>query len=110
MKNLIMFIIAAIFLMSCGTTTGDPEVDTIGIGTAFGIVSKSFTYWLFIILALIPPIVYIGMYYAGKIDEVNLIVLFGFLALLMFAIFYRPAEIAANTSIAAFNRGNIIGY
>jgi len=110
MKKLIMFSLMAIFLMSCGTTTGNPEVDTISIGTAFGIVSKSFTYWLFVVLALLPPVIYIGMYYAGKIDEVNLVVLFFLLGLLLFAILYRPTEIAANTSIAAYQRGNIIGY
>lgn len=111
MKKIILFSLFAVFLMGCGTSgTGNPEVDTIGIGTAFGIVAHSFSYWLFIVLSLIPAIVYLFMYYKGKIEQVDLKVLFGCLVLVSLAICMRPCEIAANTSIAAFQRGNIIGY
>jgi len=111
MKNLLLFTLCALFLMACGTHgTGDPERDTISIGTAFGIVAKSWSYWVFIFLSLLPAAYYLMQYYRGKIEEVDLKVLFGCLVLISFAVFFRPCEIAANTSITAFNRGNIIGY
>lgn len=112
MKKLILFSLFTMFLMSCGTTTGDPEVDTISIGLAFSIVSKSWSYWLFIAI----PVVVFGyyIYRKSKSDDgwagTSLLPIFGFVAVIMFAIFFRPCEIAANTSIAAYQRGNIIGY
>ena len=111
MKKVILFSLMAVLLMSCGMVgTGDPERDTISIGTAFSIVAKSWSYWIFIILSCLPAVVYLYSYFKEKLDEVNLIVLFGCVGLIVFAIFFRPCEIAANTSLAAFERGNVIGY
>lgn len=111
MKSLLMFLIMSFFLISCGTHgTGNAEVDTISLGTAFGIVAKSFSYWLFIVLSLIPTVVYLFLYYKGKVEEVDLKILFGCVVLISLAVLMRPCEIAANTSLAAFERGNIIGY
>jgi len=109
MKKLILFAFTAMFLMSCGGAGQNPD-DYITFGQAFSHVSKSFWYWFFIVLAILPPIGYIAAYYMGKIDEVDLRLLFALLALLLFAIFFRPCEVAANTTVEQAARGVYIGY
>lgn len=109
MKKLILFAFTAMFLMSCGGAGQQPD-DYITFGQAFNHVSKSFWYWFFIVVAILPPVVYIAAYYMGKIDEVDLRLLFALLAVLLFAIFFRPCEVAANTTVAQAARGNYIGY
>lgn len=107
MNKLIGFLILSLFVMGCGVAT-NPE-DNITFQQAFNHVAKNFSYWLFIGLSVVPAAVYIFLYYRGKIDEVDLKVLFGLLVLLMIAIFIRPAEIAANTTVEMASRGVFIG-
>lgn len=109
MKKLILFSLFAILLMSCGGA-GKAPTDYITFGTAFGHVAKSFSYWLFILLASVPLISYIYAAASGKIDRFNLLLLFLFVTLFAFSIFFRPCEIAANTTVEQAARGAWIGY
>lgn len=111
MKSIILFAICSIFLMSCGGAGNLPS-DNITWGTAFNHVSKSGSYWFFI--AFITVI--LGLYIYGTQkkgdgwDGKAFLFAFLILAALMIAIFIRPSEVAANTTVEQAARGVWIGY
>lgn len=109
MKKLLLFSICAILLMSCGGAGVDPS-DNITFGQAFSKVSRSFSYWLWIVIACLPLVVYLGITLWGKVEEFKLPILFVLVAVLLIAIFMRPCEVAANTTVEQAARGVYIGY
>lgn len=113
MKKLLLFICSAVLIMSCGRGSQQPT-DYITFGQAFSHVSQSFNYWFFVILSSLALIVYVPM--ANKLNRKGTsgkglsIVFFALLVLCAFAWLYRPAEVAANTTVEQMLRGVYIGY
>jgi len=99
----------AMFLMSCGGA-GQLPTDNITWGQAFNHVSQSFGYWIFIIIAAGVLGSYIFAVAKGKVDTLSLPLLFGLVGFLLFTIFFRPSEVAANTTVEQAARGVFIGY
>lgn len=111
MKQLFFYLTAILLLTSCGGTGIEPT-DNITWGTAFNHVAQSFGYWLWVFIAFTAVVVYVGLITKSKDgwNQSRVLVLFLFLALLMFAIMYLPSEIAANTTVEQAARGVYIGY
>lgn len=117
MKKLLFFtlsMITAMLFISCGGAGLEPT-DNITLGQAFDHVSKSFGYWVFIILAAA-----IGGYVAFRVIKQyektqdwttgNSLAIFAILVVLSLTIFMRPCEVAANTTVEQAARGVFIGY
>ena len=113
MKKLILFMLSAVLLMSCGGASQKPS-DNISFGQAFSHVSQSFTYWLFSILTTLAVIVFFPL--AIKANKKGVsgqalgVVAFVLMVLCAFAWLFRPAEVAANTTVEQALRGIYIGY
>lgn len=110
MKKFVFFAFAAVLLMSCGGPGVQP-MDNITLGQAFGHVAQSGVYWLFVIaaaLALIVACVLIsrGPGWTGQ----TFLVAFALLAVLLLAIFLRPCDVAANTTVEQAMRDKWLGY
>lgn len=111
LKDIIIFALCSLFLMSCGGAGQLPD-DNITWGTAFAHVSHSFGYWIFIIIFALV----LG-YYIYSVQKARngwtgkeFLIAFGIFAALMIAIFIRPSEVAANTTVEQAARGVWIGY
>lgn len=115
MKKLILFLLGAMFLMSCGGA-GQQPTDYITMGQAWHHVAQSWGYWIPLIIVTIiggyfmayKPIM---KYKLGDIDSGQatfLVVLF--LAAFLFTLLVRPCEVAANTTVEQAARGGWIGY
>lgn len=114
MKKVILFALVAMFLMSCGGAGKAPE-DYITLGQAFSHVAKSFGYWVWIIVVALGSSVFWFKFLKGKAGHnpglgTTLPLMFATLLLLMIAIFMRPCEVAANTTVEQMLRGVYIGY
>lgn len=110
MKQL-LFLLTIILLASCGGAGVQPT-DNITWGTAFNHVSQSFSYWLWVFLALIAAAAYVWAITKSKDGWTHgrVLILFVALALLMASIMYLPSEIAVNTTVEQAARGVFIGY
>lgn len=114
MKTLILFVMASIFLMSCG---GDAHLPTDNITwlQAWHHVAHSFVYWLFVVITL-AALVYVTSisivaYRNGELDGGAFT--FRFLILMVLfasALLIRPCELAENTTVEQAARGVWIGY
>jgi lipoprotein signal peptidase len=109
---LLLIVTAAVFTACAPASTG---VETISFGQAFGVVSKTASYWVWLAIAAVisGALIYIGEKRYEDEQEVDFSVLASIIAgivIFVFALLYRPSEIAANTSVEQFNRGVIIGY
>ena len=114
MKNLILFLFAAMFLMSCGGAGKEPT-DLITWGAAFNHCIKTTGYVVFLILSavlLVGASVYsIKNYKSGKWEGMKTTLVIALaLAVFMCCLFIRPSEIAANTTVEQAARGAWIGY
>lgn len=107
--NAVILLFITIALASCGGNGVVPD-DYISWGQAFDHVSKSFSYWLFILLAAAPMVYYVWSVVKGKVETFSLPLMFVFLVLIALAIFMRPSEVAANTTVEQAARGVFIGY
>lgn len=85
-------------------------MEYITLGQAFEHVAKSNSYWLWVLLSFIPLGIYIYLAAKRKVESLDLRLLFLFLGLIVVAIFFRPSEIAANTTKEQAARGVYIGY
>lgn len=103
--NVLIFAVLSVALMSCGTTTGDPTVDNIGFSEAWKHVAGFTSYWVWLILAAIPLIVYIGYLIVNGNAVPNHWIIFALLALFLFAMLMPPGECAANTTVEQAARG-----
>lgn len=113
MKKLIFFAVSAMFLMSCGGAGQNPD-DYITFGQAFNHVSESSSYWIF---SIVTTIVMVGYWvYAIKANKSGAdgrglaLIAFVITAACLFAWLFRPAEVAANTTVEQAARGVFIGY
>lgn len=104
-KNGAAIVVLALLLASCGTQTGDPNVDTISFSQAWSHVAGFTSYWVWLFLSVLPTVVYVMYLIVNKDSQLNLILLFVCLALLMAGMLYAPAECAANTTIEQAARG-----
>ena len=104
----------AIFLMSCGGAGKEPT-DYITVGQAFNHVSLSFSYWIWIIPAMLGLIIggykLIKGYSDGEIEG-KTVGFYGFVlvALNLCAWLIRPCDVAANTTVEQAARGVFIGF
>lgn len=108
MKNLIVFILLSVFIISCGTHTGDPNIDNISFGEAWKHVSGYASYWVWLFLSIIPSVVYILYLVVDKDSQLSLPIAFVCLAIFAFGMLYAPAECATNTTIEQAARGVFI--
>lgn len=104
----LLFILLTIGLASCGKTTGDPTVDNITFSQAWGHVAGFASYWVWLLLSIIPAVIYIFYVIVNKDAELKLPILFVVLAIFLFGLLYAPAECAANTTIEQAARGVFI--
>lgn len=113
MKKVILFALVSIFLMSCGGSGQNPD-DYITFGQAFNHVSKSTSYWLFALILTAATVgywIYAGIANKKGADGKGLAVIgFAITAACLFAWFFRPCEVAANTTVEQMLRGVYIGY
>ncbi len=109
MKKVILFSLMAMFLMSCGGAGQQPD-DYITFGRAWNHVAQSAGYWVFIVIALALVGGYILAAVKGWIETFSLPLMFALVGFLLFAIFFRPCEVAANTTVEQAARGVFIGY
>jgi hypothetical protein len=114
MKKLLMFSLVVMFLVSCGGK-GQAPTDYITLGQAFGVVSHTFSYWLWLVVCaiLFVAVAYTLIQSYREDQEWSVgysVVSFIITMLLLCAIFIRPCEIAANTTVEQLHRGGIIGY
>lgn len=104
-KNGAAIVVMALLLASCGSSTGDPFKDTISFGEAWGHVAGFASYWIWLVISVIPAVIYILHVIVNKDSELKLPVLFVVLAIFLFGLLYAPAECAANTTIEQASRG-----
>ena len=111
--KVLLFALTAMFLMSCGGAGQNPD-DYITFGQAFSHVSESASYWIF---AIATSILTVGYWiYAVAANKSGAdgrgLALIGFVvtAACLFAWLFRPAEVAANTTVEQMLRGVYIGY
>lgn len=111
MKKLIPFLLLAVLFTSCGSAGSNPS-DYISWGEAFNHVSKSFSYWLWIIISggAVGTYVFIVSKSKDGWNAGKTVILFVLLALLLTSIMVRPSEVAANTTVEQAARGVFIGY
>lgn len=111
---MVMFIFAAMFLMSCGGAGKEPT-DLITFGTAMShcFSTTSYIVWLVIGSAVLAvDVVYcLRKYNSGDLDSgaITWRIVIG-LAIFLACLLARPAEIAANTTVEQAARGAWIGY
>lgn len=114
MKKLLLFILSAITLMSCGGS-GQLPTDYITFGQAFSHVSQSAEYWAWVVgVGLISAVAgykLVKGYNDGEVEG-KTIGLYGsiMLAANLFVWLMRPCEVAANTTVEQMLRGVYIGY
>lgn len=111
MKRLLAFIPVLLIMVSCGGA-GQLPTDNITWGSAFHHVSQSFGYWIFIILfaAVLGGYIFMVQKKKDGWDGKKFLIAFAIFAALMIAIFIRPSEVAANTTVEQAARGVFIGY
>ena len=114
MKKLILFLFAAMFLMSCGGA-GELPTDNISWGTAFNHCMTTTGYVVFLVLGAVvlagASFYSIKNYKSAKWDGMKTTLVIALaLALFMCCLFIRPSEIAANTTVEQAARGAWIGY
>lgn len=113
----LVFAVLSVALMSCGSTTGNPLVDKISFGQAWGHVVTFGSYWQWLGLSFIPVVAY-ALYLIGawpfktinpnKDAEISGFIVFVCVALVAAALLIPPAECAANTTIEQAARGVFI--
>lgn len=104
----LVFILLTIGFASCGKTTGDPYVDNITFGQAWGHVAKFASYWWWLAGSIVPLAAYLLYLGFNKNSRANSWLLFGFIGLFLFALLMPPGECAANTTIEQAARGVFI--
>jgi len=104
----LIFMLLTIGLASCGSTTGDPNIDTITFSQAWDHVTSFSSYWWWLAGSAVPLIGYIIYLVKYKNSQLSLPILFVCLAILAAGILYAPAECAANTTIEKASRGVFI--
>jgi hypothetical protein len=109
MKNLIVFALCSMFLISCGGAGQKPD-DYITFGQAWNHVSESGAYWVWVGISGALLLGYILGVAFGKIEELKLPLLGLLIGFLAFCLFMRPCEVAANTTVEQAARGVFIGY
>ncbi len=109
MKKTIVFALCAILLMSCGGA-GQLPTDNVTFGQAWNHVSQSFSYWLWLVVAVVASA--IAIYKKSKSENTDGIhVYYGLAALfILLTLLVRPCEVAANTTVEQAARGAWIGY
>lgn len=104
----------AIFLMSCGGAGQEPT-DYITVGQAFNHVSQSFSYWMWVVPAMLVLVIggykLIKGYSDGEIEG-KTVAFYGFILVTLNLCVWliRPCDVAANTTVEQMLRGVYIGY
>lgn len=114
MKILRFFLASiALLLLMAGCSSGVLPSDPVGLPAAFAHCVESTSYWVWgIIVSLFS---FAGIWWnikaskAGKVGGSN-IIFFICAAAILFVWFYRPSEIAWNTTVEQATRGVWIGY
>ena len=104
----LLFLLLTVGLMSCGSQTGDPNVDNISFGQAWAHVAGFASYWVWLFLAFLPMAGYILYLILNKNSEAKSWLLFAVIGLFLFALLAPPAECAVNTTIEHAARGVFI--
>jgi hypothetical protein len=114
MKKLLMFSLVVMFLVSCGGK-GQAPTDYITLGQAFGVVSHTFSYWLWLVVCAIL-FVAVGLYddpglpgRSGMVRRVQCCFFYNYSAVTV-CNFYQALRDRSNTTVEQLHRGGIIGY
>ncbi len=112
MKNFKFFLASlASLLLMAGCSSGVLPSDPVGLPVAFAHCAESTSYWIWgIIVSLFSLGGIWWNFKAGKAGGGNNIVFFVCAAAILFVWFYRPSEIAWNTTVEQAARGVWIGY
>lgn len=108
MKTTIGFIAAFIMVLFTSCSPGVNPQDEVGFAAAFGhlLGDASYMIWLFVTVIVVGGI---GYFYvtetSKKGNEISPLIIFGLAALIMIAIFQRPAEMGTNTTVEMSKRG-----
>lgn len=112
MKNwkILLFILFAGLLASC--SAGTAPGDDVGLSAAFAHCATLTSYWVWgiIVTLIVAFAIYFMIKNYQKTGSFSALLMFVLLAALLFVWFYRPSELAWNTTVEQAARGVWIGF